>query len=152
MKKSSAKKTSKKATQKSAPKRAKISVRAAAASKKSKAAHRKAAVSASKSTTSNRKSFTKSTPPHRETPHSLSRNTQFADEQDIPKDDMDVVVDESLEGSEEENHAAEGDHSPRQYHRAEDLKQHQKDARKPKGHAQDAPVVRRDSTNTHKRG
>ena len=80
------------------------------------------------------------------------RNTQFADEQDIPEIDMDVVSDESMEGTQEEPKDEE-DHSPRQYHKAEDLEERQKDtARKPKGHAQDAPVRPRENQNTHRRG
>lgn len=79
-------------------------------------------------------------------------NTQFADEQTIPKDDMDVVADESVENSQEKGSDEEGP-GPTQYHRAEDLEERKKEAsRKPKGHAQDAPPARRENQNTHRRG
>lgn len=182
MKKSSAKKaskkTSKKAAKKSAPKRAKAAVKAkrsaAAAKSKSKVQSKSAPTRRETSRTpevdvKSKKDFRADEQENQESseqpferlgrkskqsgkPETVEsgRYTQFADEQDIAKDDMDVVVDESMGDSEEET--PEEDHSPRQYHRAEDLEQHKKEvARRPKGHAQAGPTLHHDGPNRTKR-
>lgn len=182
MKKSSAKKTSKKAVKKSAAKRAKAPVKAKLSAAPAKRKAKVQSKAATKQTPTRRetsrppeadvkskKSFRdeeqeiqeSSEPPFErlgrkskqsDKPETVEsgRNTQFTDDQDLAKDDMDVVIDESLGDSEEET--PEEDHSPRQYHRAEDLEQHKKEVtRSPKGHAQAGPPLHRDGPNRTKR-
>ena len=65
---------------------------------------------------------------------------------------MDIAIDEPVVGP-HEMRTHEEEHSPRKYHRAEDIEEHKKDAsRKPKGQAKDAPQARRENQNTHRRG